>query len=163
WLEGSPSVEETTYWLGLLIDTSVPLIGISSQRAHGSLSNDGDHNIVDAVHYIKSTVWADSEGRNDVGAVCTLDGQVFTARDVQKADARPGGHIATGGHGGIIGRIAGSRVALTFKPTARHTWQSEVRLACLPSGVKVARRINGAATLAPQQIRAGNGDLLPEA
>ena len=33
------------------------------------------------------------------------DGQIFSSREVQKADARPGGYIATGGHGGILGRI----------------------------------------------------------
>ena len=29
WLEGSPFVEETIYWLNLLIDTSVPIVGNS--------------------------------------------------------------------------------------------------------------------------------------
>jgi hypothetical protein len=33
------------------------------------------------------------------------DSQIFTAREVQKADARPGGYIATGGHGGITGTV----------------------------------------------------------
>src|SRR5262249_24539819 len=27
WLEGSPNVEETIYWLNLLIDTTVPIVG----------------------------------------------------------------------------------------------------------------------------------------
>jgi L-asparaginase len=64
WLEGSPSVEETTYWLNLLIDTTVPLVGNSAQRAHGELSADGDRNIVDSVDYINSRIWADAEGRD---------------------------------------------------------------------------------------------------
>ena len=49
WLEGSPFVEETTYWLNLLIDTTVPIAGNSSQRPHGAIANDGDRNIVDSV------------------------------------------------------------------------------------------------------------------
>ncbi|MGH7773899.1 MAG: asparaginase domain-containing protein, partial [Candidatus Binatia bacterium] len=44
WLEGSPFVEETSYWLNLLIDTTIPIVGNASQRAHGALSNDGDRN-----------------------------------------------------------------------------------------------------------------------
>jgi hypothetical protein len=40
WLEGSPFVEETTYWLNLLIDTTVPIVGNSSQRPHGAI---GEH------------------------------------------------------------------------------------------------------------------------
>ncbi|MGH7768096.1 MAG: asparaginase domain-containing protein, partial [Candidatus Binatia bacterium] len=44
WLEGTPSVEESTYWLNLLIDTTAPIVGNASQRPHGALGNDGDHN-----------------------------------------------------------------------------------------------------------------------
>ena len=95
WLEGSPFVEETTYWLNLLIDAHVPIVGNSSQRPHGAIGNDGDRNIVDSVDYITSRIWADADGRDCIGAVAILDEQIFTARDVQKADARPGGYIAT--------------------------------------------------------------------
>ena len=90
WLEGSPFVEETTYWLNLLIDTVVPIAGNSSQRPHGAIANDGDRNIVDSVNYITSRIWADENGRDSVGAVAILDEQIFTSRDVQKSDARPG-------------------------------------------------------------------------
>jgi hypothetical protein len=105
WLEGSPFVEETSYWLNLLIDTPVPFVGNASQRAHGAVSNDGDRNIIDAVGYILSRIWADNDGRDSVGVVVIQDEQLFTAREVQKADARPGGYVATGGHGGIIGTM----------------------------------------------------------
>src|SRR5262249_56040465 len=57
WLEGSPFVEETSYWLNLLIDTTVPIVGNASQRAHGAASNDGDRNIIDAVDYLVSGIW----------------------------------------------------------------------------------------------------------
>jgi L-asparaginase/Glu-tRNA(Gln) amidotransferase subunit D len=56
WLEGSPSVEESTYWLNLLVDTEIPFVGNAAQRPHGSLSADGDANIVDSVEYITSGV-----------------------------------------------------------------------------------------------------------
>src|SRR3954468_11800286 len=46
WLEGGPNVEETSYWLSLLIDTSSPIVGNAAQRTHGQLSADGDRNIV---------------------------------------------------------------------------------------------------------------------
>ena len=85
WLEGSPFVEETSYWLNLLIDTTVPFVGNASQRAHGAVSNDGDRNIIDAVDYILSRIWADNDGRDSVGVVVIQDEQLFTAREVQKA------------------------------------------------------------------------------
>ncbi len=133
WLEGSPTTEETSYWLGLLIDTTVPIVGNSSQRTHGMLSNDGDRNIVDSVDYILSGVWKGPDGRDRVGAVMIQEEQIFTARDVQKGDDRPGGYIATGGHGGIIGSI--NPIALSFAPVKRHTHASEVNLARLPTHV----------------------------
>lgn len=77
WLEGSPFVEETTYWLNLLIDTTVPIAGNSSQRPHGAIANDGDRNIVDSVNYIISRIWADENGRDSVGAVAILDEQIL--------------------------------------------------------------------------------------
>jgi hypothetical protein len=140
WLEGSPFVEETIYWLNLLIDTAVPIVGNSSQRPHGAIGNDGDRNIVDSVTYITSRIWADENGRDSVGAVAILDEQIFTARDVQKSDARPGGYIATGGHGGIIGRMGHpGPPQFSFKPVKRHTYNSAVNLTGLPTEVQGSR------------------------
>ena len=144
WLEGSPNVEETSYWLNLLIDTTVPIVGNASQRPHGAASNDGDRNIVDSVDYIVSRIWADADGRDSVGAVVIQDEQIFTSRDVQKADARPGGYVATGGHGGIVGSMGqpGPPV-LTFRPVKQHTSKSAVRLSDLPTTVEGTRRVDG--------------------
>jgi hypothetical protein len=164
WLEGSPSVEETTYWLSLLIDTHAPLVGISSQRAHGSIGNDGDHNVVDAVGYIASGAWSDEQGRDEIGAVLTLDEQIFTARDVQKGDARPGGYTTTGGHGGILGHVGGpGLVTLSFKPVTRHTWCSAVSLTQLPAKIHGAQRADGLIRPAPVPIKDERGDLLASA
>lgn len=140
WLEGSPFVEETTYWLNLLIDSTVPIVGNSSQRPHGAIANDGDRNIVDSVNYITSRIWADENGRDCVGAVAILDEQIFTSRDVQKSDARPGGYVATGGHGGIIGRMGHPGAPqFSFKTVKRHTHNSLVNLSRLPREVQGSR------------------------
>jgi len=167
WIEGSPSVEESAYWLSLLIDTRVPISCNASQRAHGALANDGDHNIVDSVEYIVSRAWADHDGDDRVGAVMCQDGQIFAAREVQKADARPGGYIATGGHGGILGRIGEAfpptPTRLTFVPTRRHTAGSDVNVRQLPASVWGV--VRNAAALEPVSvpIKAATGDLLPTA
>jgi L-asparaginase len=161
WLEGSPFVEETTYWLNLLIDTAVPICGNSSQRPHGAIANDGDRNIVDSVDYITSRIWADENGNDSVGAVAILDEVIFTSRDVQKADARPGGYVATGGHGGIIGRMGHPGAPqFSFKPVKRHTFASEVRLTALPSEVQGARVQNSKIGTISVPIKDAQGDLL---
>jgi hypothetical protein len=164
WLEGSPNVEETIYWLNLLIGTEAPLCAISSQRAHGALSNDGDRNFVDAVDYIVSGVWKGADGRDSVGAVAVLDELIFHSREVQKADARPGGYVATGGHGGIVGSIGqpGPPV-LTFRPARLHTHRSQLRLSALPSRVSGVRRRDQAITPVTVEIKDAQGKLLGSA
>ncbi|MEE8348121.1 MAG: asparaginase domain-containing protein, partial [Acidobacteriota bacterium] len=139
WLEGSYNVSETAYWLNLLIDTPLPISGNSSQRAHGTVGNDGDQNIVDSVDYILSKIWADDTGKDSYGAVLLQDEQIFASRQVEKRDARPGGYGAIGGHGGILGTI-GPPVTIWFQPTTRHTWRSEVNLNRIPSSVQGVRR-----------------------
>ena len=164
WLEGSPFVEETTYWLNLLIDATVPIVGNSSQRPHGAIGNDGDRNIVDSVEYITSRIWADESGKDCVGAVAILDEQIFTARDVQKADARPGGYIATGGHGGIIGRMGHPGLPqFSFKPVKRHTHRSAVNWTQLPKEVKGSRLQDSKVRTIAVAIKDAEGDLLADA
>jgi len=164
WLEGSPFVEETTYWLNLLIDATVPICGNSSQRPHGAIGNDGDRNIVDSVDYIASKIWADENGRDCVGAVAILDEQIFTARDVQKADARPGGYIATGGHGGIIGRMGHPGLPqFTFKTVKRHTHTSAVNMSQLPREVQGSKVQGSRVKTITVAIKDGDGNLLPTA
>ncbi len=161
WLEGSPNVEETTYWLNLLIDTHRPIVGNASQRLRGEIGNDGDRNIIDSVNYIVSHHWADQDGRDQIGAVVIQDEQIFTSREVQKVDARPGGFTATGGHGGIIGTL-GQRgpATITFRPVRRHTYTSEVNMSRLPSRVQGVRRVNGKIERVPVQIKDPQGHLL---
>ncbi|MEV8638023.1 asparaginase domain-containing protein [Streptosporangium sp. NPDC051023] len=132
WLEGSPTVEETLYWLGLMIDTTVPLVGHAAQRRHQSLSADGDRNVVDGVKYIASGVALNERGEDRVGACVIVDELVYSARDVTKVDARPGGYEVTGGHGGVVVDLGGySPPQLTYLPARKHTHCSDLRLTVL--------------------------------
>jgi hypothetical protein len=160
WTQGSPRIEETVYWLNLLVDTTLPICGNASQRPHGQLSNDGDKNIVDSVEYIVSRVWADEAGRNRAGVVLVQDQQVFAARDVQKADARPGGYVATGGHGGILGAAGWDGPAvLNYVPATRHTHLSAVNITRLPA--EVMGHLESGVTRVP--IKDARGELLESA
>lgn len=164
WLEGSPFVEETSYWLNLLIDTAVPIVGNASQRAHGAVSNDGDRNIIDAVDYIISRIWADANGGDTIGVVVIQDEQIFTAREIQKADARPGGYVATGGHGGIVGTMGQpGPPALTFRPVKRHTNTSAVNLTRLAECVEGTWRVDGRIARVSVRIKDTQGALLATA
>lgn len=133
WLEGSPRIAETLYWLQLLIDTDRPIAGAAAQRPNHRLGADGPQQFVDAVDYILSDAWADESGRNRAGVVLVSDQRVFTAREVAKAAGRPGGFTALGGHGGVLGAANGS--PLGFFPARRHGRHSALRLGALPATV----------------------------
>ena len=106
------------------------------------ISNDGPKNIVDSVDYIASRVWADDEGRNRAGAVLIQEQRVFAARDVQKADARPGGYVATGGHGGILGGVGhdGRRCSLSADRHAHLSVRGEPHRAAAAGDGRAPRR-----------------------
>jgi L-asparaginase len=157
WTQGSPRIEETLYWLNLLLDTTKPICGNAAQRVHGMISNDGPKNIVDSVEYIASRIWADADGRNHAGMVLIAEQRVYAARDVIKGDARPGGFILAGGHGGILASVGhGGKPRLLYIPASLHTWRSQVNLSRIPSAVT---GLHGK-TVA---IKTADGDLLENA
>ena len=164
WTQGSPRIEETVYWLNLLIDTTLPICGNASQRPHGMISNDGDKNLADSTEFIVSRVWADESGNNRLGVVLIQDQRIFSARDVQKADARPGGYTVTGGHGGIVGAVGHEGPpTLTYVPARRHTYQSQVNIARLPAKVLGVNRAGDKVAMIPVAIKNEAGELLGSA
>jgi L-asparaginase len=162
--QGSPAVEETAYWLNLLIDTMVPICGNAAQRPQGQMSNDGPHNIVDSLIYIGSKIWADDAGRNRAGVVVIQEQRAFAAREVMKVDARPGGYVATGGHGGILGGVNHFGIPkLLYVPAYKHTYLSEVNISRLPSAVKAVRGGSGGVDTVEIAVKGADGGILPNA
>jgi len=164
WTQGSPQVEETAYWFNLLIDTTLPICGNAAQRPQGQVSADGPKNIIDSIAFISSRVWADDQGRNRCGVVVIQEQQFFAAREVAKVDARPGGYVATGGHGGIIGQVTHrGRMHLTYLPAYKHTYLSDLRLTTLPNSVKAVRKGAGGIAVADVAVKDAAGKLLADA
>jgi L-asparaginase len=68
--------------------------------------------------------------------VLVSDRRVFVAREVAKVDARPGGYVAVGGHGGILGSAGGEDAPILLHiPAMKHTYRSEVNITRLPAEV----------------------------
>lgn len=163
WFEGSPRVEETLYWLNLLIDTPLPIVSNAAQRTNRTLSADGPRNIVDSVDYILSKSWVNADGKDELGAVLIQDEQIIAARQAQKSDARPGGYIATGDHGGILGTIGKpGAVTIYFKPVSLHTWKSEVNMSRLPTAVNGVQKQKGKLKSTQVIIKNEDGFLIGE-
>jgi L-asparaginase len=161
WMAGSSQIEETVYWLNLLVDTKVPMVGNASQSVHGELGNDGDRNMVSSVDYILSGVLKDANGLDQIGVVMVQERRAIIAREVQKSAARPGGYIPTGGHGGVVASI--NPTMLTSLPVKKHTYTSDVNITKLPTSVPGVRQVGNVISNVPVQIKDQNGDLLPAA
>jgi L-asparaginase len=164
WTQGSPQVEETAYWYNLLIDTDRPICGNAAQRPNGQISNDGPKNLVDSISFIASKKWADEDGRNRCGTVVIQEQQIFAAREVAKADARPGGYVATGGHGGIIGQFSHlGNLSLTYLPVFKHTYLSDVNMSQLPATNTAVRAGGGGIETVDVAVKDPGGKLLADA
>jgi hypothetical protein len=162
--QGSPTIEETAYWFNLLIDTTLPICANAAQRLHGQMSNDGPQNLVDSVIYIRSRVWADAQGCNRAGVVAIQDQRAFAARELAKIDARPGGFVATGGHGGVIGGIDHrGRPWLLYVPAYKHTYLSDVNTTRLPNHVTAVRAVRDRLETFEISVKGRQGELLPNA
>jgi L-asparaginase len=164
WTQNSSAVEEAAYWMNLLIDTTRPITCNSAQRPHGQISNDGPINIVDSVIFIQSGVWADGAGCNRLGIVAIQDRQFFAAREVVKVDARAGGYIASGGHGGILGQFTHANViSLMYLPAYKHTHLSDVRVTRIPESVVAVRLGSGGLERFDLALKDKDGRLLENA
>jgi len=164
WTQGSPQVEESAYWFNLLIDTDLPIPCNAAQRPQGQISNDGPANIVDSVTYIQSGIWKDGKGGNRAGTVVIQEQQFFAAREVAKVDARPGGYVATGGHGGILGQLTHMGMPyMMYVPAYKHTSSSDVNITKLPNSVTGTKLVDGKAVTYSVPIKDGLGQLLADA
>ena len=154
------------YWLNLIIDTTIPLVGHSAQRPHQTLSADGDSNISDGVKYLLSGIAVDADGKDRVGAVMIVDELVFASREVTKTDARPGNYEATGGHGGIVADMGGyGPPMMTYVPEKLHTYSSMVNLTQLPDSVVgvAGSRVERSITTTTVAVKDSEGLLLASA
>jgi hypothetical protein len=87
---------------------------------------------------------------------------IYASREITKGDARPGGYVATGGDGGLVGNMTGD-VMLAYTPNRKHTFTSDVRLTQLPGSTIGVKRVDGKLINVPVQIKDTEGFLLPTA
>lgn len=116
---GTYTVEETAYYLHLTVDTEKAIVVTCAQRKHGSLGNDGDRNLIDALR-----VAATGEAAG-LGVLLVVNEEIHSAREVIKVSRRPDGFVAP--FLGALGSVDEDRVTLYRAPLRRHTHRSELR------------------------------------
>ncbi len=118
---GTFTTEETACFLHYTVNSTKPVVVAASQRRHGSIGNDGDWNLWDAVRVAATP---EAAGK---GVMVILDEQIYPARDVAKTNQRPGGFASIGGSASALGSIEADQVSFYFAPTRLHTAASRVR------------------------------------
>ncbi|MED3959001.1 type II asparaginase [Priestia aryabhattai] len=114
---GSDTMEETAYFLNLVVKSDKPVIVVGSMRPATAISADGPLNLYNAVK-IAST----KEARN-TGVLVALNDRIGAARYITKTHTTAVDTFKSPEQG-YVGEIAGDQVLFYNKATRKHTTQS---------------------------------------
>lgn len=117
---GTDTLEETAYFLSLVVRTAKPIIVVGSMRPGTALSADGALNLYDAVNVAASK---DAGGK---GVLVTMNDEIQSGRDVSKVV-----NIKTEAfksQWGPLGMIVEGKNYWFRAPVKRHTMQSEFNI-----------------------------------
>ncbi len=118
---GTDTLEETAYFLNLVVKSKKPVILVGSMRPSTSLSADGAINLYNAV-----ALAADDSAYNK-GVLVLLNDEVYAARDVAKTHTT---NVASfkAYNSGAIGDVHYGKVNLYYQPLRAHTSDSEFNI-----------------------------------
>jgi L-asparaginase len=165
---GTDTMEETAYFLNLVVKSNKPVVLVGSMRASTALSADGAMNIYNAVAV---AAHSDSKGK---GVLVVMNDTIHPARDVSKQHTT---NVSAFGspNFGALGIITAGKPRYYRESTRRHTKNSEFNLDSikkLPKVDIVYGHANHSRTLIDAAIKAGakglviagvgNGNLYPE-
>jgi L-asparaginase len=118
---GTDTMEETAYFLNLVVKSDKPVVLVGSMRPATAISADGPANLYDAVET------AADPGARGRGVLVVMNDQIFNARDLKKMNTTSLDTFASPDRG-PAGFIGGDKVTW-YEPSAkRHTTKSEFSL-----------------------------------
>jgi L-asparaginase len=113
---GTDTLEETAYFLDLLIDSDKPVIVTGAMRSSNEIGADGPHNLVQSVR-----VAIDSSAAGK-GVLVVFNDEIHPAKNVTKTHTSYV-HTFQSPHHGPIGYISKQRVVLHHQPIYREVYQ----------------------------------------
>lgn len=114
---GTDSMEETAYFLNLVLKTDKPVVLVGSMRASNELSADGPANLLNA---IRVAVHSSSKKR---GVLVAMNEQIFPARDLVKMYNRRTNAFSAA-RGGVLGIVEPDTILYYYEPNLPHTVQT---------------------------------------
>lgn len=119
---GTDTLEETAYFLHLIVKSEKPVVLTGAMHPATALSADGPLNLLDAVRLAASP---EAHGQ---GALVVLNGEIHSARDVQKVHTTAVQAFASPDVG-TLGRMEDGTPHFRRRVLTRHTRESEFDLA----------------------------------
>ncbi|MDO5045777.1 MAG: type II asparaginase [Campylobacter sp.] len=114
---GTDTMEETAYFLNLVVKSDKPIVMVGAMRSSSSLSADGPLNIFNAVN-----VAIDKETAGK-GVVVTMNDEIHAAREVTKTNTT-GVETFKSPNAGKIGTVFYGKVKYYMNPVRKHTVNS---------------------------------------
>jgi L-asparaginase len=115
---GTASMEETAYFLNLVLKVAVPVVIVGSQRPASALSSDAGMNLVNAIRV------AASPAARGMGVLLLLNDEIHAAREVTKTSTFRLQTFRTPDFG-VLGHADGDAVAFYRAPLRRHMPDTE--------------------------------------
>lgn len=127
---GTDTMEETSYFLDLVVKSGKPVVLVGSMRPATAVSADGPGNLYDAV-----AVAADAEAKNR-GVLVVLNDEVHAARNVYKTNTTQVDTFKSPDRG-PVGHVDSGMVELFQMPAGKRTLQSEFSIDAVDALPKV--------------------------
>ncbi|MCY7501570.1 type II asparaginase [Bacillus pumilus] len=115
---GTDTLEETAYFLHLVVKSDKPVVVVGSMRPASAISADGPLNLY---HAVKIASTKEAKGK---GVMVTLNDRIASARFITKTNTTTTDSFKSLEQG-YIGEIAGEVVSFYNEPTRKHTSESE--------------------------------------
>jgi L-asparaginase type II len=124
YVQGTNTIEETSYFLSLTVHSEKPIVVTGAQRPYNALSSDAQMNLLDAVRL------AAAPASRGLGALVAFNGEINAAREVTKTNTY---HLHTFRTRdlGLLGYIDADKIEYYRTPHRRHTTRSEFDLAAV--------------------------------
>ncbi|WP_297881145.1 type II asparaginase [uncultured Campylobacter sp.] len=130
-VHGTDTMEETAYFLSLVVKSKKPIVLVGAMRNADSMSADGPLNIYNAV-----SVAADKNAR-EKGALVVMNDEIHAAREVTKTNTTNVAAFASP-NSGKIGTVNYGVVNFYMAPLRKHTVASEFNI----KDLKALPRVN---------------------
>lgn len=115
---GTDTLEETAYFLSLVVKTEKPVVVVGAMRPASALSSDGPMNLVNAIRVCTC------EAARGLGVLVVMNDEIYAAREVTKANTNRLDTFRAYDFG-TVGTIDNGYPEIYYRPTRLHTVQTE--------------------------------------